>query len=161
MWAWNHDGAPHDGFHGSTVIKIDNSLPARDPELGDASFTGWYSVLRNGWGTRDETAIWFVNGDFYRDHTHEDNGNLSIYALGAPLSVDWMSFYNPRSSGAYMHNAPIPESRLKFAWNDGKPHLDPIGFRWSDAVPRSLRIDSPPPVTAQAAFHLPIRTRVI
>jgi hypothetical protein len=132
MWAWTKNGAMHSGFHGTTILKINEALPMKDPVLGDATFPGWYSVLRNGWGTRDETAVWFVNGDFYRDHAHEDNGNVAIYALGAPLSVDWGSMYDPPSPGAMMHNAPVPEGKLKTSW-DGEAPSEWIGARWEGA----------------------------
>jgi len=134
MAAWRQSGAMHSGFHGSTLLKIDESLPATPIHLGDANFPGWCTVLRNGWGTRNETAVWLVDGDFYRDHAHEDNGTVVIYALGAPLSIDWGSTYSPQSSGAYMHSIALPEAALPFAWNDSTPHLDNIGFRWQHAV---------------------------
>jgi hypothetical protein len=133
MWSWNKNGAVHSSFHGTTVLKIDDSLPMKDPSLGDASFPGWYSVLRNAWGTRDETAMWFVNGSFYRDHSHEDSGNVAIYALGAPLSLDWGTMYMPNSPGAMVHNAPVPEAKLKSRWDEDAT-LDNISFRWEGAA---------------------------
>jgi hypothetical protein len=130
MAAWIQGGSTHSGFHGSTILKIDDTLPPADAHLGDASFPGWYTVLRHGWGTRNETAVWLVDGDFYRDHAHEDNGTVVIYALGAPLSLDWGSMYSPQSAGALMHSIVLPESALQTPWDTHDAPLDPIGFRW-------------------------------
>ncbi|MGA2134377.1 MAG: hypothetical protein ABSH50_18960 [Bryobacteraceae bacterium] len=134
MAAWWQSGAMHSGFHGSTLLKIDERLPAANPRLGDANFPGWYTVLRNAWGTPNETAVWLVDGDYYRDHAHEDNGTVAIYALGAPLSIDWGSMYAPQSPGAFMHSLVVPESALPFAWDSPATHLAQIGFRWQHAT---------------------------
>ena len=134
MAAWWHSGAMHSGFHGSTILKIDENLPVSNPHLTDATFPGWYTVLRNAWGTRNETAVWLVDGDFYRDHAHEDNGTVVIYALGAPLSIDWGSMYSPQSPGAFMHSLAVPESALPFAWDTDSTPLQQIGFRWQHAA---------------------------
>ncbi|NQT85605.1 hypothetical protein HQ560_02510, partial [bacterium] len=69
------------------------------------------------WATPRENAIWCVNGTFYRDHCHNDLGALVIYALGAPLSVDWGSFYTPHAAGGAMHSAVIQESAFGQAWD--------------------------------------------
>jgi hypothetical protein len=133
MAAWRQSGAMHSGFHGSTILKIDEALPVENAHLGDAAFPGWFTVLRNGWGKRNETAIWLVDGDFYRDHAHEDNGTVVVYALGAPLSIDWGSMYSPQSPGAFMHSLALPEAALPFPWDTTTTHLDQIGFRWQHA----------------------------
>ena len=138
MAAWQQSGSMHAGFHGSTILKIDETLPVANPHLGDATFPGWYTVLRNGWGSRNETAVWLVDGDFYRDHAHEDNGTVVIYALGAPLSIDWGSMYSPRSPGAFMHSLAVPESALPFAWDTAATHLEQIGFRWQHAAAQAF-----------------------
>jgi hypothetical protein len=124
MGAWAAAGKPHAGVLGSTLLMIDENAPARDPALGDASFPGWYSVLRHGWGTKNETAVWFVNGDFYRDHRHSDQGSVVIYALGAPLSIDWGSMYYPQVPGSFMHSMIVPESGLKHPWDQDNPPLN-------------------------------------
>ena len=134
MAAWWQSGAMHSGFHGSTILKIDETLPVANPQLGDANFPGCCTVLRNGWGSRNETAVWLVDGDFYRDHAHEDNGTVAIYALGAPLSLDWGSMYSPQSPGAFMHSLALPETALPFAWDTVATHLEQIGFRWQHAT---------------------------
>ena len=117
MWVWEAMGKAHQGFFGTTIVKINEALSKEDPRLGDATFPGWYSVLRNGWETLYETAIWIVNGDYYSDHRHSDQGNVVMYALGAPLSIDWGSFYTPHVYGSYMHSVVVPESRIGHSWN--------------------------------------------
>jgi len=135
MGAWTSMGKPQSGFHGTTVVKIDDSLPAASPELGSATYPGSYSVLRHEYGTARETATWMVNGDFYSDHRHQDAGSVSIYALGAPLSVDWGSFYSPSASGAYAHSAVLPESVLGRNWDaDSPPVGNQILSPWNNAV---------------------------
>lgn len=137
MGAWRASGSRHSGFHGTTILKIDPDLPARDPALASASFPGWYSVLRSGWGTRDESALWLVHGTTYRDHYHDDNGSLVLYALGAPVSLDWGSTYSPRTHGAAMHSLVLPRARLGHPWDRGGAELLAAGARWGvDGTPR-------------------------
>lgn len=116
MGAWREQGRIHSGFHGTTLLKIDDRLPGVTPHLGDARFPGYFSVLRSGWGTPWENAIWCVNGNFYSDHAHSDMGSLVIYALGAPLCVDWGSFYYPSASGGVMHSTVISEADFGQPW---------------------------------------------
>src|SRR5262249_34904649 len=103
-------------FQGSTVLKINDNLPSVAMNLGDASYPGFYTVQRHGYGTAQETAVWTVNGTYYSDHRHEDSGAVSMYALGAPLSVDWGSLYSPRTSSPAMHSVVLPESALGQSW---------------------------------------------
>jgi hypothetical protein len=117
MAAWRQVGAPHSGFFGSSVLRINEALPGRSRRLGDASFPGALTVLRDGFGTSSETALWFINGDFYRDHNHCDLGAVMLYALGAPISVHWGSMYQPQVAGAWMQNVVVPEPRLNASWN--------------------------------------------
>ncbi len=129
MGAWRENGKVHTGFHGSTLLKIDDGLPGESPKLGDAKFPGYFSVLRSGWGTPEENAVWCVNGNFYVDHGHNDLGELVIYLLGAPLSVDWGSFYTPRVSGGVMHSTVIQESAFGQPWDKDVTSLDNgVGF---------------------------------
>jgi hypothetical protein len=138
MAAWIQGGSAHSGFHGSTILKIDDALPPANPHLGDATFPGWYTVLRNGWATQNETAAWLVDGDFYRDHTHEDNGTVVMYAIGAPLSLDWGSMYSPQVSGGFMHSLVLPKSVLRIGWDQDSPPLDNSGFRWQHATQQAF-----------------------
>ncbi len=133
MGAWHANGKPHSGFFGTTLLMIDEDLPAADPKLGDANFPGYYSVLRHGWGTPAETAVWFVNGDHYSDHRHADHGSVIIYALGKPLSVDWGSLYTPHAGGAYLHSGVVLEKALGHAWDKDSPSLDAGGW-WTHST---------------------------
>jgi hypothetical protein len=130
MGAWRASGSPHSGFHGTSILKIDDDRPGRNPGLGSTTFPTWYSVLRSGWGTLDESAVWLVHGTTYRDHYHDDNGSLVIYALGAPVTLDWGSTYAPRVAGAAMHNLVLPEALLGHPWNRSGTPLD-AGARWT------------------------------
>jgi hypothetical protein len=132
MGAWHAVGKPHSGFFGSTVLMINEEAPFQTPALANASFPGWYSVLRHGWGTKNETALWFINGDFYRDHRHYDHGSLVLYALGAPLSIDWGSMYSPHVPGGFMHSVVLPTSSIKHAWDQDSPPLDG-GVAWTES----------------------------
>jgi hypothetical protein len=113
MGAWHANGKPHSGFFGTTLLMIDEALPASDSRLTDASFPGYYSVLRHGYGTHNETALWLVNGDHYSDHRHHDPCSLVIYALGQPLSLNWGGLYTPQTPGAYMQNGVVLASSLR------------------------------------------------
>jgi hypothetical protein len=123
MDAWRQNGRVHSSFHGTTFVKIDEDLPDRPAVLGSATFDGYYSVLRNGWGTPDETAAWVINGEFYQDHRHDDRGAVVIYALGAPLALDWGSTYSPHVPGSFLHNMVVPVSSLKHPWGQDSPPL--------------------------------------
>jgi hypothetical protein len=124
MGGWQAQGRPHTGFFGSTLLMIDEQAPAKDPALGSAHFPGYYSVLRSGWGTPRETAIWFINGDFYRDHRHGDEGSVVLYALGAPLSLHWGGQYTPQTGSPFLHNVVLPEARIGHRWDQDNPPLN-------------------------------------
>ena len=49
---------------------------------------------------------------------------MIIYALGAPLSLDFGSMYYPRPAGGYLHSTALPESMLGFAWDADRVPLD-------------------------------------
>ncbi len=117
MGAWKDGGKPHSFFFGSTVFMIDEDLQSADPGLKDASFPGYYSVMRNAWGTPDETALWVINGDHYRDHRSFDHGSIILYALGKPLSADWSAIYTPHTPGSYVHSMVVPESAIGHVWD--------------------------------------------
>jgi hypothetical protein len=97
-------------------------------------------VLRQGWNTSDESALWMINGDGYNDHRHGDYGSFILYALGAPISLDWGCMYYPRVEGSYQHSMIVPENKLSdykgntYAWNvDGSPLSIPE-FVWRNSV---------------------------
>jgi hypothetical protein len=133
MGAWDANGKPQSSFFGTTILMIDDSLPGADPRLSDASFPGYFSVLRHGWGSPDETALWFVNGEHYFDHRHNDHGSVVIYALGKPLSIDWGSLYTPYVQSAYMHSGVVLERSIGHAWDKDGPALKG-GGRWGEST---------------------------
>ena len=124
MGLWQAMGKPQDNFYGASLLKIDASLPAVSPKLGDAQFDGWMAVLRAGWETPDESAVFFINGDVLSDHRHNDQGEVILYALGAPLSLDFGSYTTPRASGGLMHSIALPEAWLGRAWDADHVPLD-------------------------------------
>jgi hypothetical protein len=133
--AWIQDGMRQTDFFGTTLLKIDQNAPATDPMLGDANFPGYLSVLRHGWGTPNETALWFINGDYYFDHRHNDQGSLALYALGAPVSVNWGSIYYPQTPGAAMQSMVVPDSDIP--WSQGTVPLT-AGARWINSTQDSF-----------------------
>ncbi|MBC8872199.1 MAG: hypothetical protein H8E44_22430 [Planctomycetes bacterium] len=137
MGAWRTGGNVHGRFQGSSLLKIDEELPSTGPALGSATFPGWYSVLRHGWNTPNETAIWVTGGEDYRDHRHSDNGSVVIYALGAPLSVDWGPIYYPHVHGGFLHSLVLPESAAGHPWDADDVPLD-VGDRWFAADPQGF-----------------------
>jgi hypothetical protein len=143
MAAWRQEGAPHSGFFGSSLLKINEMLPDRSPMLADADFPGALTVLRHGFGTADETTAWLVNGDFYRDHYHCDFGAVMLYALGSPISVHWGSLYEPRMPGAWMQNVVVPEAALNAGWDSAGVSADEcFGNRNQTIGGAGLKVDS-------------------
>ncbi len=132
MGAWQQSGKPHSAFHGSTQLKIDEALPSEDPGLSSAHCSGWYSVLRTGWGTANENAAWFVDGGWYRDHAHRDLGEVVLFAHNAPLSLDFGSFYSPSAPGGLLHSVVLPLAEVADTWNALPPPLS-RGGRWGKA----------------------------
>ena len=82
-----------------------------------------------GWGTPNETVAWFVNGGFYRDHASNDLGEAVVYALGAPLSLDFGTMYSPPSGGGFVHSVVLPEASLGADWKENPPDVTK-GPRW-------------------------------
>jgi hypothetical protein len=126
MGAWRAMGAPLSGLSPAAQA-INQELPDRPPLLGDAAYPGYYSVLRYGSNTPDETAVWCVNGNWYWDHAHNDLGTVIYYALGAPVSVDWSGRY-PSTKGGIYHSTVIEEKYFGSAWDSGA-WVDPYDMR--------------------------------
>ncbi|MHB9134065.1 MAG: hypothetical protein ACYDBB_23595 [Armatimonadota bacterium] len=127
MGAWNAEGKPHTGMFGSTLFRINEDAASQSPNLSNANFPGYCSIFRNAWDTDNETTVHFINGDFYSDHRHYDWGGVAMYALGAPLSIDWGSMYYPYAPGGYLHNIVVPESTIGTAWDADNPALTAVG----------------------------------
>ena len=129
MGMWLENGKPHSGFFGCTFFMIDERLPQASPNLGDASFPGYMSVLRNDYGTRNETAVWLIAGDWHSDHRHNDHGSVIIYALGQPLSNDWSAIYTPHTPGSYTKSAVVFADSIKGGWAKDSPGVN-VGTAW-------------------------------
>jgi hypothetical protein len=151
MGAWKAGGRWHDSRFGTSLLMIDDEAPAKDPQLADANFPGYYSVLRHGWGTTNETAAWFINGDFYREHRHPDQGMVVIYALGAPVSVHWGSLYTPQVPGAFHNNTVLLEDMLGCPWDKDNPPLG-AGGGWSNSTQEAFA-SAPERAEARARFR--------
>jgi hypothetical protein len=152
MAAWRQEGAPHSGFSGSSVLKINEALPDRSPRLADADFPGALTVLRHGFGTPNETAAWLINGGYYRDHYHCDLGAVMLYALGSPISVHWGSMYNPRMPGAWMQNVVVSDAALNARWDSADVSTEEcFGNRSQTISGAGLKID-PTAARATATF---------
>ncbi len=137
MWLWKNNGKVHSDFYSSSVLRVNEELPAEDPKLGNATFPGYYSVLRSAWNTPKETSAHCIMGDFYSDHRGDgSSGQVVLYALGAPLSVGWESMYSPHNPTPYSRNTIVPEASLPMAWNADLPDLGVRGDPWERKTQR-------------------------
>ena len=128
-WVWQSmnrsDLYTIDDFSGFTPGALDDTITATDPNLSSQHFTGYWSVLRHGWGTNNETAAYFINGDFYRDHRSFDYGTVMLYVHKAPLSIKFNpNLYYPQVNGQYYMPMSITRaSDIGQAWDADSPPL--------------------------------------
>jgi len=119
-----------------TFLEIDPTIPQASPNTGSFHFPGYHSAMRYGYGTANETALWFINGGFYQlgGHRHADDGQVSIYALAAPLAIDWnANLYSPHISGELMHDRVVFDTELGAAsWAADNPSLETPGNLYED-----------------------------
>ena len=113
---------------------------------------GWYSALRFGWNTPNETTAWFVNGGWYRDHASNDLGEPVIYALGAPLSLDFGTMYTPPSPGGFVHSVVLPEASIGAPWTQNPPDATK-GPRWRQPVTEEFKSE-PTQAWSRARFTM-------
>ncbi|MEY3367107.1 MAG: hypothetical protein RI973_262 [Bacteroidota bacterium] len=116
MHAYRNGRATGTDF-GFVTMAVNQELP--DTNLFDAKtghFPGYMSTMRSGVGTNNESALWFLNGDWFSDHRNDDRGQAVIYALGAPLSLNFGSFYTPHMISPHLKNSLAPESLFP-QWN--------------------------------------------
>jgi hypothetical protein len=130
MWAWQQSNSAsrltEDSQFVTTLAVIDPAIPAVTPQLSSINIPGYHSVERFNFGTPQETALWFINGGFYQvgGHRHYDDGQVSIYALSAPLAIDWnANLYNPETPGRFMHDSIVYDSELPHLWSADQPSL--------------------------------------
>ena len=148
MWAWNQSNTSshlvEDSQFVTTIAVIDTTVPAvtpgtgGTPPLASINIPGYHSVERFNFGTANETAAWFINGDFYQigGHRHYDDGQVSIYALSAPLAIDWnANLYEPETPGRWVHDSIVFNSELTpKLWSDDNTGLSLADTLFSSAV---------------------------
>lgn len=139
IWGWrSQDTAArytHGSFYFPTVGMVDDQITQVDPAIGSLYMAGYHAALRTGWETVNETAAWFIHGGWYSDHKHRDNGQVSIYANKAPLSIDWnANLYYPQTPGGYMHSKAIRESELSVAWDGTMTSYNVPNTEWGTAA---------------------------
>lgn len=114
----------------STTSTIDPTISPITPTLASINIPGYHSSERFNFGTANETALWFINGGLYstNGHRHADDGQVSAYALGAPLAIDWnANLYNPETPGRFSHNSVAFDSELSPAlWSADTPSLSAV-----------------------------------
>jgi hypothetical protein len=131
LGAWHAQGRPVVGRYGCTTLKIDERVPPQDPALGDADFPGYMTVIRSGWNSTHESAVFVDHGIWCQDHEYDKKGSPSIYLLGAPISIQFGSMYSPHLSGGYEMNLYIPERQLL----DAHPTKGGRQVEWNSAPP--------------------------
>ena len=114
----------------STTSVIDPTITPITPTLASINVPGYHSSERFNFGTANETALWFINGGLYstNGHRHADDGQVSAYALGAPLAIDWnANLYSPETPGRFMHDSVVFDSELSPAvWSADTPSLSAV-----------------------------------
>ncbi len=134
MWAWQQSNtAAHlteDDQFVTTLAVIDPTIPAIVPQMSSINIPGYHSAERYNFGTPNETALWFINGGFYQvgGHRHYDDGQVSIYALSAPLAIDFnANLYYPETPGRFMHDSIVYDSELlPNLWSADQPSLSAV-----------------------------------
>ena len=133
MWAWQQSNSAtqltEDEQFVTTLAVIDPTIPAIAPRLGSINIPGYHSAERFNFGTPNETALWFINGGFYQvgGHRHADDGQVSIYALSAPLAIDWnANLYSPETPVRFMHDSIVYDSELPHLWSADQPSLTDV-----------------------------------
>lgn len=127
LGTWFAQGQVYSTYFNNELLIIDRAASASDPLLGSDNFPGYASILRDGWGTPLERAAWLWNGDYPFDHRNPDQGGIVLYALGAPLSLEWSSFYSPMVDSGNMMRMALDDTYYPGGqWNqDNQPIKNP------------------------------------
>jgi hypothetical protein len=115
--------------NGPIWLVIDYDQPHNDLlPLGSANVDGYVSHLRSGAYTANESAGWLVNGMQYRDHRHDDAGQVALYGLNTPISISWDGNSAPHKNHGAMRGMVLPHSFFT-DWDNtvqGQPVSDPV-----------------------------------
>jgi hypothetical protein len=141
MWGWGSQGNATTMAHTSltvpTVIAIDDTAPKSTPSLSGSSFSGLGAMLRTAFNTAQESACMVIGGEWYKDHRHPDNGQVSCYLLRNPIAIDWSPYTGLTNHGAFNHNGVMLESSIGQAWNADSPSMD-LGNMWGTTTAANL-----------------------
>jgi len=88
------------------VVSIDGGIEAMNPKKMDwssAAFEGFGVVMRDGFGTDEESFLSYKAGEA-RGHYHNDENSFHFYAGGTPIALDYNCSYTPRGDHAALHN---------------------------------------------------------
>jgi hypothetical protein len=118
MGSWIDMGKWKSSFYASSSLKIKKNFPSQDPALGDADFPGYMSVMRSGWNTANESAVFLLHGNHFIDHASYERGSPSIYLLGAPVTLNFGSLYDPGIGGPLSASTYVPVSKIPGTWNN-------------------------------------------
>lgn len=102
---------------GSIMIAV--NLPTmifRAVRISSQHYPGYVSHFRSGLNTPFESAVWLINGDSVYDHRNDDAGEVSIYALGCPLTVSRNCVYSPSATDARIRSVVVPHEAFR-NWN--------------------------------------------
>ena len=119
MRMWRAQGAKH--FN--TTLKIDEDLRESPANLATANIPGYGSVFRSRYETPHETALWFLNGNHYWDHSHQDQGEVETPAGRlTPTPRIWGSKTQERASSGRVVELKPGVSRLGFTGQTWPAH---------------------------------------
>jgi hypothetical protein len=122
-------------FFAPSLLALDFTIPAVDPQLTSQHISGYHSMLRSGWETPYENAVDFLYGGYYssQGHGHTDTGRVAAYLLGAPISIDWNpNLYNPEVTGRFQHSTVCLDTDLvPTTWSQANPPLNACPTIWN------------------------------
>ena len=109
-WAWQEQGRPD--LNRMSRLVIDPDLPAEQPELRSANYSGFGCTLRSGFPSPDETWMAFRHGDCIEHYNYGDQGSFMLFGKGAPLVLHFGSIYTPYFQGAWHFNRACVNHRM-------------------------------------------------